>query len=77
MIIDIPSIIKNKNESKQLKAVYCYGSVCEAAAADSVTNEERLELDADVLIPAAYVHSLSRIGQGIQSSGTKSYFTDE
>ncbi|MEW4563355.1 Glu/Leu/Phe/Val dehydrogenase [Bremerella sp. JC770] len=50
---DIPSLIQIKNESRRLQAVYCTGSVCEAVQAASITNEELLELDVDILIPAA------------------------
>ncbi len=50
---DIPSLVQIKNESRRLQAVYCSGSVCEAVEAKSITNEELLELDVDILIPAA------------------------
>jgi glutamate dehydrogenase (NADP+) len=50
---DVPSLIHFKNSSRQLKAVYCEGSVCELVAAESITNEQLLELDVDILIPAA------------------------
>ncbi len=50
---DVPSLIRVKNESRRLEAVYCEGSVCEAVPADPITNQELLELDVDVLIPAA------------------------
>jgi len=50
---DVPSLIHVKNESRRLKAVYCQGSVCETIEVDHVTNEELLELDVDVLVPAA------------------------
>ncbi|QDU77636.1 Glutamate dehydrogenase [Bremerella volcania] len=50
---DIPSLIQIKNESRRLQAVYCTGSVCEAVPSKSITNEQLLELDVDVLIPAA------------------------
>jgi glutamate dehydrogenase (NADP+) len=50
---DIPSLIRFKNESRQLKAVYCDGSVCEMVDAETISNQELLELDVDVLIPAA------------------------
>jgi glutamate dehydrogenase (NADP+) len=50
---DIPSLIRIKNESRQLKAVYCDGSVCEVVDAAAISNEELLALDVDVLIPAA------------------------
>ncbi|MCA9418253.1 MAG: Glu/Leu/Phe/Val dehydrogenase, partial [Candidatus Omnitrophica bacterium] len=50
---DVPSLIQFKNESKELKAVYCKGSVCESVEADSISNEDLLELEVDILIPAA------------------------
>ena len=50
---DVPSLIRIKNESRQLKAVYCDGSVCEIVEAAVISNEELLTLDVDVLIPAA------------------------
>ncbi len=50
---DIDSLIQTKNETRELKAVYCEGSVCEAVEADAVDNEEILVLDVDILIPAA------------------------
>ncbi len=50
---DVPSLIRFKNESRQLKAVYCDGSVCEMVDADTISNEELLALDVDVLVPAA------------------------
>ncbi len=50
---DVPSLMQQKNESRQLKAVYCDGSVCEAVDATEISNDQLLELDVDVLIPAA------------------------
>jgi glutamate dehydrogenase (NADP+) len=50
---DIPSIVKTKNESRRLQAVYCEGTVCEMVDAEQITNDELLELDVDILIPAA------------------------
>ncbi|TWT62286.1 Glu/Leu/Phe/Val family dehydrogenase [Rubinisphaera italica] len=50
---DVPSLMHAKNESRELKAVYCEGSVCEAVDAKTISNEELLELDVDILIPAA------------------------
>ncbi len=50
---DIPSIIKAKNESLRVQAVYCTDSVCEAVDAQQITNEQLLELPVDILIPAA------------------------
>ncbi len=50
---DVPSLIHFKNTTRRVEAVYCHGSVCEAVDADRITNEELLELDVDLLIPAA------------------------
>ncbi len=50
---DIPSLIYAKNEMRELQAVYCEGSVCETVEATKITNEELLELDVDILAPAA------------------------
>ena len=61
---DIPSLIRFKNESRQLKAVYCDGSVCEMVDADTISNEELLALDVDVLIPAALENVITRENAG-------------
>lgn len=50
---DVPSIIKIKNQTRQVQAVYCEESVCEAVEAQQISNEQLLELDVDILIPAA------------------------
>lgn len=50
---DIPSLIHAKKETQQVKAVYCEGSVCEEVPSAVISNEELLELDVDILIPAA------------------------
>lgn len=56
---DVPSLIYGKNETRRLRAVYCEGSVCETIQADSITNEELLELDVDLLIPAALENQIT------------------
>jgi glutamate dehydrogenase (NADP+) len=50
---DVPSLAKNKNETRALRAVYCEGSVCNLVEAEQITNEDLLELDVDLLVPAA------------------------
>ena len=50
---DVPSLARNKNDTRALRAVYCEGTVCNLVEADTITNEELLELDVDLLIPAA------------------------
>ncbi len=50
---DVESIYKEKQTSKRIRAVYCEHSVCELVEHKSISNSELLELDVDVLIPAA------------------------
>ena len=56
---DVPSLIHVKNASKELKAVYCDGSVCEAIDAEKISNQQLLELDVDILIPAALENQIT------------------
>jgi glutamate dehydrogenase (NADP+) len=56
---DVPSLVKMKNESRRLRAVYCEGSVCELVRADTISNEELLELDVDLLVPAALENQIT------------------
>lgn len=56
---DIPSLIKIKSESRMLKGVYCDGGICEMVEHERVTNEELLELDVDILIPAALENAIT------------------
>lgn len=57
---DVPSVIKMKNSSTKLQAIYCEGSVCELVDANNITNEELLELDVDILIPAALENQITK-----------------
>ncbi len=50
---DVASLYQGKQETRKLRGVYCEGSVCELIDHDELTNEELLELDVDILIPAA------------------------
>jgi len=49
----IDSLWQEKQRSRQVRAVYCDGSVCELINHQPITNAELLELDVDILIPAA------------------------
>jgi glutamate dehydrogenase (NADP+) len=51
--LDIPSLVEEKNRSRKLGALYCECSVCDTASARRIANEALLELDVDILIPAA------------------------
>jgi glutamate dehydrogenase (NADP+) len=50
---DIESLNRNKQATRELQGVYCNGSVCELVEHDRISNEELLELDVDLLVPAA------------------------
>lgn len=50
---DVASVYKQKQSSSRIKAVYCEQSVCHQVEHTQITNEELLEIDADILIPAA------------------------
>lgn len=56
---DIPSLMHIKNKARKLQAVYCEDSVCEAVDAETITNEQLLELDVDILIPAALENQIT------------------
>lgn len=56
---DIPSLIQFKNETRRLEAVYCKGSVCEMVEAEKISNEKLLELEVDILIPAALENQIT------------------
>ena len=51
--LDPVSVNQVKQESRELKAAYCKGSVCEIVEHEKISNEELLELDVDVLVPAS------------------------
>jgi glutamate dehydrogenase (NADP+) len=50
---DVESVYAEKQRSRRVKAVYCSHSVCEMVDHAPISNEELLELDVDILIPAA------------------------
>ena len=50
---DVESLNQHKQETRQLRGVYCEGSVCELVDHKQISNEELLELDVDILVPAA------------------------
>ena len=47
------SVYQVKQETRELKAAYCKGSVCEILDHDQISNHDLLELECDVLVPAA------------------------
>lgn len=62
--LDPKSVNQVKQESRELKAAYCHGSVCEILDHESITNEELLELEVDVLAPAALENVLTKKNAG-------------
>jgi glutamate dehydrogenase (NADP+) len=57
--LDLPSIRQHKNSSREIKAVYCRDSVCDIVEHQTITNQELLALDVDVLIPAALENQIT------------------
>ncbi|MEL6468957.1 MAG: Glu/Leu/Phe/Val dehydrogenase [Cyanobacteria bacterium J06623_4] len=61
--LNIPDIQQFKRAhqtaTKGLKAVYCQDSVCSIIEHDTLTNEELLTLDVDILIPAALENQIT------------------
>ena len=57
--LDIASVREHKNRSREVKAVYCKGSVCSIVEHQVISNKELLALDVDVLIPAALENQIT------------------
>ncbi|MGB3137799.1 MAG: Glu/Leu/Phe/Val dehydrogenase [Nodosilinea sp.] len=58
--LDIPSVQQYKASTRDLKAVYCEGSVCNIISdRATITNQELLALDVDILIPAALENQIT------------------
>ncbi|MDX2256105.1 MAG: Glu/Leu/Phe/Val dehydrogenase [Pseudanabaenaceae cyanobacterium bins.39] len=57
--LDIPSIIRYKNSTRHFQAVYCQDSVCSIVEHQTISNEELLQLDVDILIPAALENQIT------------------
>ncbi|NET36206.1 MAG: Glu/Leu/Phe/Val dehydrogenase [Cyanothece sp. SIO1E1] len=57
--LDIPSIRQFKDSTRGIKAVYCEGTVCNIVEHEVLTNEELLELNVDILVPAALENQIT------------------
>jgi len=57
--LDVESVKQFKDETKRLEAVYCEGSVCHMVEHENITNAELLELDCDLLVPAALENQIT------------------
>ena len=56
---DIPSLMFMKNESRKLQGVYCHDGVCELVEHDPISHGELLELEVDILLPAALENAIT------------------
>ncbi|NUN66278.1 Glu/Leu/Phe/Val dehydrogenase [Pseudanabaena biceps] len=59
--LDVPSIINYKQSTRNFKAVYCQDSVCNIVEHKTISNEELLQLDVDILIPAALENQITEV----------------
>ncbi|MEL6438289.1 MAG: Glu/Leu/Phe/Val dehydrogenase [Cyanobacteria bacterium J06621_8] len=57
--LDIASVIKHKQQRREMKAVYCEDSVCSIVEHQVISNQELLALEVDVLIPAALENQIT------------------
>ncbi len=57
--LDIPSLRHMKDSTRTLKAVYCKGTVCSQVEHRVITNAQLLELDIDILVPAALENQIT------------------
>ncbi|MCC0179690.1 Glu/Leu/Phe/Val dehydrogenase [Waterburya agarophytonicola K14] len=58
--LDIASVKRHKNQSREIKAVYCQDTVCSIVEHKVISNQELLSLDVDVLIPAALENQITQ-----------------
>ena len=57
--LNIPDVQHFKQTNHTMKAVYCEDSVCSIVEHDTLTNEELLTLNVDILIPAALENQIT------------------
>jgi glutamate dehydrogenase (NADP+) len=57
--LDIPSVLHYKESNRSINAVYCEGSVCSVVEHRTISNEDLLALDVDILIPAALENQIT------------------
>lgn len=62
--LDPQEIYRYKQQNQQLKSVYCHGGVCEIGHYDTLTNEELLQLDVDILVLAALENQITPANAG-------------
>lgn len=61
---DVQSLVRAKTEGREVEGVYCANALCDCVDADVITNAELLELDVDILIPAALENQITSANAG-------------
>ncbi len=67
--LDVPMLMRRKQQTPE-RAVYGVGTVAELAEGERITNQELLELDVDVLVPAAVEDQLTGANAGRVGAST-------
>lgn len=62
--MDPEKVMKTKEEKGFIDGCYCEGSVCDCENFKKITNRELLELDTDILIPAALENQITQENAG-------------
>ena len=83
--LDADSLMKHKREKGMIDGIYCKGNICDEIEHVHITNEELLELDVDIVVPAAIENQIrldnaARINAKIiaeVANGPVSYDADE
>ncbi len=57
--LNVPDVQQFKQTNHTMKAVYCHDSVCSIVEHETITNEDLLRLDVDILIPAALENQIT------------------
>lgn len=58
--LNVPDVQQFKRTYNTMKDVYCTGSVCSIVEHETLTNQELLALDVDILIPAALENQITK-----------------
>jgi glutamate dehydrogenase (NADP+) len=58
--LDIPLVLKCKEEKGMVAGCYCVGGVCDLSKGKPITNEDLLKLPVDILVPAALENVINK-----------------
>ncbi|WP_028486812.1 Glu/Leu/Phe/Val family dehydrogenase [Thiomicrorhabdus chilensis] len=68
--LNVKDVFRYKTENSELASVYCEGSVCNPLDYQTITNEELLTLDVDVLVLAAMENQITQLNADKIQAGT-------